>query len=116
MTVDEYLAQRPEPQQSTLKELRSTLRDILPDAEETISYDMPAFKIGGKAIAGFGGFKDHCSYFPHSGSVLPTMVDDLDGYEWTKGTLKFAVDQPLPEQLVRLLVSRRMEQLGIERA
>ena len=113
MTVDEYLEAAPEPHRGTLAELRATLRRILPDAEETISYGMPAFKLNGKAIAGYAHFKSHCSYFPHSGTVLPVLADDLAGYEHSKGTLKFAIDHPLPEPLVRRLVEVRLEQLGI---
>jgi uncharacterized protein YdhG (YjbR/CyaY superfamily) len=114
MTVDEYLRDTPEPQRATLTALRAILMELLPDATEKISYDLPAFTLNGKAIVGYGAFKNHCSYFPHSGSVLPTLADELDGYEWTKGTLRFPVDQPLPEHLVRLLVSRRLEQLGFD--
>ena len=113
MTVDEYLAAAPEPQRSTLTRLRCDLRALLPEATETISYGMPAFKQGGKAIAGYAYFKAHCSYFPHSGTVLPAIGDDLAGYEWTKGTLKFPVDQPLPVPLLRSLVATRLDQLGL---
>ena len=113
MTVDEYLAAAPEPHRSTLTRLRSDLRALLPEATETISYGMPAFKQGGKAIAGYAYFKAHCSYFPHSGTVLPAIGDDLAGYEWTKGTLKFPVDQSLPVPLLRSLVETRLDQLGL---
>jgi uncharacterized protein YdhG (YjbR/CyaY superfamily) len=113
MTVDEYLAAAPEPHRSTLTRLRSDLRALHPEATETISYGMPAFKQGGKAIAGYAYFKAHCSYFPHSGTVLPAIGDDLAGYEWTKGTLKFPVDQPLPVTLLRSLVETRLDQLGL---
>jgi uncharacterized protein YdhG (YjbR/CyaY superfamily) len=113
MTVDEYLAAAPEPQRGTLTRLRSDLRALLPEATETISYGMPAFKQGGKAIAGYAYFKAHCSYFPHSGTVLPAIGDELAGYEWTKGTLKFPVDQPLPMNLLRSLVETRLDQLGL---
>lgn len=113
MTVDEYLETAPEPHRSTLAELRATLRRILPEAEETISYGMPAFKMKGKAVAGYAYFKNHCSYFPHSGTVLPVLGDDLAGYEHSKGTLKFPVDQSLPETLVQRLVQVRLKQLGM---
>lgn len=113
MTVDEYLEAAPEPHRSTLTQLRATLREILPGAEEAISYSVPAFKVGGKAIAGYAYFKHHCSYFPHSGSVLPVLGDELTGYRWSKGTLQFPVDQALPRQLVRRLVEVRLEQLGL---
>lgn len=92
MTVDEYLEQAPEPQRTTLKQLRTTLREILPGATEAISYGKPAFKVNDKAIAGYAYYKDHCSYFPHSGTVLTELADEIDGYEWSKGTLKFPVD------------------------
>lgn len=113
MTVDEYLDGAPEPHQSTLRRLRATLRSLLPDAVETLSYGMPAFKLGGKAIAGYAYFRSHCSYFPHSGSVLDVVADELEGYEWSKGTLRFPIDEPLPETLVRKLVDVRRAQVGL---
>ena len=113
MTVDEYLDAAPEPHRSTLVELRETLQALLPDATETISYNMPAFKVAGKAVAGYAHFKRHCSYFPHSGSVLDQVGDQLDGYDWDGGTLRFPIDEPLPEPLVRRLVEVRLNQLGL---
>jgi uncharacterized protein YdhG (YjbR/CyaY superfamily) len=113
-SVDEYLDHSPEPQRSTLIQLRATLREILPQATEVLSYAMPAFKVNGKAIAGYAHAKSHCSYYPHSGSVLQGLdEDDLRGYQWTKGTLWFPVDQSLPHSLVRRLVDERMKQLGM---
>ncbi len=113
MTVDEYLDGAPEPQRSTLRSIRATLREILPEAKETISHAMPAFTVNSKAVAGYAYFKNHCSYFPHSGSVLPELAADLAGYKWSKGTLQFPVDEPLPQPLVRRLVAVRLEQLGL---
>lgn len=115
MTVDDYLAEAPEPHRSTLRELRATLSRLLPDAEETISYGVPAFKVEGKAIAGYAHYKNHCSYFPHSGSVLPLLSNELESYEWSRGTLKMPVDEPLPAALVARLVEVRMAQLGLDR-
>lgn len=112
MTVDDYLEHAPEPQRSTLTRLRETLRGILPDAAETMSYGMPAFKVGGKAVAGYAYYKEHCSYFPHSGDVLPEHADELESYSWTKGTLRFPIDQPLPKSLVKRLVETRLRQLA----
>lgn len=74
---------------------------------------MPAIKVEGKAVAGYAHFKNHCSYFPHSGSVLPELADELEAYEWSKGTLRFPVDEPLRQDLVARLVAVRMEQLGL---
>jgi len=112
-SVDEYLGRAPEPHRSTLTSLRATLREILPQAEEAMSYKMPAFKVGGKAVAGYAYFKSHCSYFPHSGSVRPLLSQELADYRWSKGTLQFPIDQPLPGALVRRLVEVRLEQLGL---
>ena len=111
--VDVYLAALDEPKRSTLEALRVTILSIVPEAEQSIAYGMPAFKIGGKAVAGFAAFKHHLSYFPHSGSVLPVLADDLVGYETSKGTLRFAIDEPLPEGLVRKLVEVRRRELGL---
>ena len=97
-SVDDYLEQAPEPQRSTLITLRATLREILPHAEEAISYNMPAFKVGGKAVAGYAFFKNHCSYFPHSGSVLPQLSKELADYQWSKGTLRFQSTNRYPRR------------------
>ena len=112
MNVDEYLDQAPEPHQSLLRALRETLADLLPHADEGLSYGVPAFKVDGRPVAGYAYFKNHCSYFPHSGSVLSELADELEGYVWSKGTLKFALDEPLPKALVQRLVEARLEQLG----
>jgi uncharacterized protein YdhG (YjbR/CyaY superfamily) len=109
--IDEYLAALDEPKRRTLERLRKTILDIVPDAEQCMSYGMPAFKVDGKAVAGFAAFKNHLSYFPHSGSVLPELSDDLIGYAASKGTLQFPVDRPLPKALVKKLIAVRRRQL-----
>jgi uncharacterized protein YdhG (YjbR/CyaY superfamily) len=113
MTVDEYLNAAPEPQRSTLTELRAILASLLPDAEEGMSYGVPAFKVDGKAVAGYAHAKRHCSYFPHSGSVIAEVEPELlDGYDWSKGTLRFPVDEAPDEALVRRLVEIRLAMLA----
>lgn len=111
MTVDEYLDATPEPQRTTLIEVRDTLRDLLPDATEGLSYGVPAFKVDGVAVAGYASHKGHCGYYPHSGSVLPLLADELAGYDWSQGTLRFPIDQPLPKPLVTQLVEARLAEL-----
>ena len=113
MTVEEYLAQAPEPQRTTLAALRETLRGILPGASERLAYGMPAFVVAGKAVAGYASWKAHCAYYPHSGAVLPQLATELGAYDWSAGTLRFPVDEPLPVSLVRRLVQVRLEQLGL---
>src|SRR4051794_16670306 len=102
--IDRYLSALDEPKRSTLEALRQSILEIVPDAEQCISYGMPAFKVQGKTVAGFAAFKHHLSYLPHSGSVLPALGDDVARYEQTKGSLHFAIDKPLPKRLVKKLV------------
>jgi uncharacterized protein YdhG (YjbR/CyaY superfamily) len=108
--IDAYLAALEEPQRSTLQALRRAIVEIVPDAEQCISYGMPAFRIRGKVIAGFAAFKNHLSYLPHSGSVLPELQDSVAGYETTKGSLHFPVDEPLPPALVKKLIDERLRE------
>jgi uncharacterized protein YdhG (YjbR/CyaY superfamily) len=110
--VDEYLRAVDEPKRSTLQALRRTILEIVPDAEQVISYRVPAFRVRGKVIAGFAAFKDHLSYLPFSGSVLGQLADELHGYAMTKSALRFPVDRPLPKALVKRLISLRLAEIG----
>ena len=112
--VDEYLRGLNEPKRRTLQALRSTILEIVPEAEQVISYGMPAFRVNGKTVAGFAAFKAHLSYLPFSGSVLSQLADDLEGYEMTKSALHFPVDRPLPKALVEKLIAARLEHAGEE--
>jgi uncharacterized protein YdhG (YjbR/CyaY superfamily) len=107
--IDEYLAKLDEPKRTTLQELRRTIAAILPEAEECISYGMPAFRLEGKVIAGFAAFKNHLSYLPHSGSVLGELAPDVVGYRRTDGSLHFPIDKSLPKALVRKLIAVRLK-------
>jgi uncharacterized protein YdhG (YjbR/CyaY superfamily) len=108
--IDEYLDALHEPKRSTLARLRQTILDILPEAEQGISYGTPAFKIQGKTVAGFAAFKNHLSYLPHSGSVFPELQNELKGYVASTGALRFAIDKPLPAPLVEKLIAVRLQQ------
>ena len=105
--IDDYLANLEEPKRSTLEELRRTILEIIPQAEQCISYGMPAFRVNGKVVAGFAAFKNHLSYLPHSGSVFPELRDDLAGYQTSSGALRFPIDAPLPAHLVEKLIAVR---------
>jgi uncharacterized protein YdhG (YjbR/CyaY superfamily) len=111
--LDAYLASLDETKRRTLEALRTSILDVVPEAEQGLAYRMPAFKLQGKTFAGFAAFKDHLSYLPHSGSVLAELADDVAGYETSKGSLKFAIDKPLPKSLVRKLVTARLRELGL---
>jgi uncharacterized protein YdhG (YjbR/CyaY superfamily) len=109
--VDAYLASVEEPKRSTLEQLRRTILAIVPGAEEGISYQVPAFRVGRRVVAGFAAFKNHLSYLPFSGSVLEQLPDEIAGFKRTKSALHFPVDQPLPEPLVRRLIEVRLKEI-----
>jgi uncharacterized protein YdhG (YjbR/CyaY superfamily) len=108
--IDAYLSTLEEPKQTTLRQLRKTIVEIVPDAEQCISYGMPAFRLRGKVVAGFAAFKNHLSYLPHSGSVLSELDEDVSGYKTSKGALQFPIDAPLPKALVEKLIAVRVSQ------
>ena len=108
--IDAYLRGVEEPKRSTLEALRDMILEVVPDAEQGISYGMPAFRLHGKTIAGFAAFKDHLSYLPHSGSVLGQLAGELSGYTRTKGSLHFLVERPLPKAVVKRLITVRVRE------
>jgi uncharacterized protein YdhG (YjbR/CyaY superfamily) len=109
--VDAYLRGLEEPKRGTLEAMRRTILEIVPHAEQVISYRIPAFRVGGSTIAGIAAFRDHLSYLPFSGSVLGLLGDELDGYSMTKSS-HFAVDRPLPKALVERLIAVRLTDAG----
>jgi uncharacterized protein YdhG (YjbR/CyaY superfamily) len=109
--IDDYLTGLEEPERGTLEALRRSILAVVPDAEQCISYGMPAFRVDGKVVAGFAAFRHHLSYLPHSGDVLADVGDDVASYERTAGSLHFAVDRPLPDDLVRRLVEAKLARL-----
>lgn len=110
--VDAYLAAVPPPQRDALSALREALRSILPHASEGMRYGMPTFLLDGKGIAGYAAFKDHCGYFPMSGSVIEAAGEAVARYGKTKGGIRFGIDERLPIGLIRRLVKLRVAELG----
>ncbi len=108
--VDRYLASLDERKRRTLEALREAILEIIPEAEQCISYGVPAFRLEGKVVAGFAAFKNHLSYLPHSGSVFPELGDEIVRYKTSTGALQFPVDRPLPKTLVRKLIAVRKRQ------
>jgi uncharacterized protein YdhG (YjbR/CyaY superfamily) len=106
--IDEYLAGVIPSSRAALQKLRKTIRSIVPEVEECISYRMPAFRYQGRIIAGFQATSKGCAYYPFSGTTLKTLADDIDGYSQTKSALHFGADKPLPAALVRKLVQARI--------
>ena len=108
--IDQYLEGLDERKRETLAQLRQAILNVLPEAEQGMSYRLPAFKVRGKTIAGFAAFKNHLSYLPHSGSVFPQLKDELKGYTTSTGALHFDIGQPLPVPLVEKLITVRLRQ------
>jgi uncharacterized protein YdhG (YjbR/CyaY superfamily) len=108
-TIDEYIATVAEPARSILTRMRAAIRSALPpEATETISYSMPAFKTK-KVLVWFAAFKNHCSLFP-TAAVIEVFKDELKGFSTSKGTVHFPTDKPLPTALIKKLVKARVEQ------
>ena len=108
--VDEYLAGVAEPARSTLSKMRAAIRSVVPpEASETISYRMPAFKHNG-VLVWFAAFSDHCSLFP-TAAVVEAFKNELEGYATSKGTIQFPTDKPLPTRLIKKLVKARVKQI-----
>ncbi len=107
-TIDEYLATLPDDKRAALEELRKTIRAAAPKAEECISYSLPAFRLDGKVLVGFGASASHCAFYPMSGGAVAAHADELSAYETSKGTIRFQANEPLPAPLVRKLVKARI--------
>lgn len=107
-TIDEYLAALSADKRTALEKLRRTIRSAVPRAEECISYSLPAFRLDGKLLVGFGASSNHCSLYPMSGTAVGKLARDLEGYETSKGTIRFRPDAPLPAALVRKIVRTRI--------
>ena len=107
--VENYLARLPEPARATLEKVRAMIRSVVPpEASEAISYGIPAFKYQGMLVA-YAAFAGHCSFFPASGELLEEFAEELQGYACSKGTIRFALDRPLPARLVKRLVRARVK-------
>ena len=112
--IDAYLAKRPPDQREALQQLRAQISGLLPDAQESISYGIPTFKLGGRAVVWYAGWKSHCTIYPLTDSFLADHEDELEGFERTKGSLHFTPDAPLPERIVEDLVRARLADLEAE--
>jgi uncharacterized protein YdhG (YjbR/CyaY superfamily) len=106
-TIDEYIATFPPNIQALLQQIRAAVHKAAPEAEETISYQMPAFKQNGVLVY-FAAFKNHIGFFPTAQGV-EAFKDKLSAYKTSKGTIHFPLDQPLPFELIEEIVRFRVE-------
>jgi uncharacterized protein YdhG (YjbR/CyaY superfamily) len=106
-TIDDYLDAIAPDKRAALEKLRKTIRAAAPEAEECISYAIPAFRKNG-VLVGFGASANHCSFFPFNSTTVAAHKEELKGYETSKGTIHFQPEKPLPVALVRKLVKARL--------
>jgi uncharacterized protein YdhG (YjbR/CyaY superfamily) len=107
-TIDDYIASFPKHIQEILEEIRQAIREAAPDAEETISYQMPAFRLNGVLVY-FAAFKNHIGFYPTSSGVAAFKAE-LSQYEVSKGTIRFPLGQPVPFNLIKKIVKYRVEE------
>jgi uncharacterized protein YdhG (YjbR/CyaY superfamily) len=106
--IDEYIADFPPDVQDILEEMRRTIREAAPDAEEAISYQMPTFKLNGNLVH-FAAYKNHIGFYP-TPSGVEAFREELSAYKVSKGAIQFPIDQPMPLDLVRQIVAYRVAQ------
>ena len=106
-TIDEYLAPLAPGQRAALEKLRRDIRAAAPGAEECVSYQIPAFRLGGKLLVAFGAAAKHCAFYPGA-HPIEALAADLGAYDTSKGTIRFPEDEPLPASLVRKIVRKRI--------
>ncbi len=107
--IDEYIAGFPKVTQQILEEIRETIRKVVPEATEKISYAIPTFALNGKSLVYFAAFKNHIGFYPAPvGSE--TFKEELSAYKTGKGSVQFPLDEPLPLDLIRRIVKFRMHQ------
>ncbi len=107
-TIDEYIATFPKTTQTTLQTLRQAIKEAAPDAQETISYQMPAFKQNGILVY-FAAFKNHIGFFP-TASAVEAFKEKLKGYKTSKGTVQFPLGEPIPLELVKEMVRFKVKE------
>ena len=110
-TVQEYLAALPDDRRAVVEEMRRTINDAAPDAQESIAYDMPALRShGGQFLVSYAAYKKHYSLFPASDAVVEALGEELKPYLAGKGTIRFPADKPVPTALVRKIVKVRVDE------
>jgi uncharacterized protein YdhG (YjbR/CyaY superfamily) len=111
-SVDDYIALQPEAVRGLLKRVRSTIRKAVPEAEESISYQIPTYKLPGGPLIYFAGWKKHYSLYPVSAQLIGALGEDLGAREVEKGTIRFPLDEPVPVKLIARIVKYRAKEVA----
>jgi len=113
-TIEDYIATFPPNVQIILQRIKQAIHEAAPQAQEVISYSMPAFKQK-RILVWFAAFKNHIGFFPKV-SAVETFKDRLTDYKTSKGTIQFPLDKPIPIALIKEIVKFRLEEEHIEKA
>jgi uncharacterized protein YdhG (YjbR/CyaY superfamily) len=113
--IDDYISAAPVESQVVLEEIRRRVHDLAPGVEETISYQMPTFRLNGRSVVHVAAWKHHVSLYPVPDSVDGSLADDLAPYASGKGTMRFPLNDPIPYELVERVVQALLEQNSLER-
>ena len=111
-SVDDYIALQPEAVRGLLERVRSTIRKAVPEAEESISYQIPTYKLPGGPLIYFAGWKKHYSLYPVSAQLIDALGEDLGAREVEKGTIRFPLDEPVPVKLITRIVKYRAKEVA----
>lgn len=107
--IEAYIKGFPEPHRSRLHQIREAIKSAAPKAEESISYGMPGYKLNGVLVY-FGGFTNHCSFFPAGNSAIQQFKEELKAYKTSKGTVQLPMDKPIPVSLIKKIVKARIKE------
>jgi uncharacterized protein YdhG (YjbR/CyaY superfamily) len=110
-TVDEYLERQPDRTRAALEIVRAAIQRALPNAEETISYSMAAYRLGGKIVLYFAGWKEHYSMYPAGELVMAALKKELAGCQVQRGTIRFPLSEPVPASLIEKIATLRAEEV-----
>ena len=106
--VDQYLQNLPEDQKEALEKLRQTIKTLVPEVQEYLSYKMPAYNYHGM-IGGFAAFKNHCSFFPWDSKTVEDFKTELKDFKTSAGTIQFTPEKPIPDTLLKKILQARVK-------
>jgi uncharacterized protein YdhG (YjbR/CyaY superfamily) len=112
-SVDEYIAAQPDAAQAILGLVRRAIRKAMPGADEVISYKIPTYKLNGRAVLYFAGWKEHYSVYPASVPLVAAFKQELASYKVEKGTIRFPLSSPVPVKLIEHIAKFRAQETAI---
>jgi len=111
-SVDDYIGAQPETSRAALERVRNSIRKAVPNAEEVLSYQIPTYKLNGRAVIYFAGWKQHFSIYPATAGVVAEFGEDLSPYEISKGTIRFPLSTDVPAGLITRIAKHRAREVA----